>query len=444
MKPPTAPWVRIIRWMTISCFTILVFLGIGTQSTPRSSLLGNSPLIADAQTPGWTSFLPVVRGGAGSPAPLPPDAFVLLGWNDLGMHCYNFDFRYIGVLPPYNTLWAQVVKRGDPPQIVTKGIQVSYRFPDNTYSAGKSNFWTYAQKLFGLSSPLPANIGLTGKGLAGTMDIRTDPAKVNIDHFQADGIPLTEFSDSAPTTRQPYQLANLVANEISTGKQLASLTVVAPVSTEMHCDTCHANGKDPGGNTGVVELNILAKHDEEIGTNLRNSTPVLCASCHSSNALSAPGKPGIMSLSRAMHSLHAEEVPDTINGCYNCHPGPTTKCLRDVMSQTVTSKLDPNRKMNCIDCHGGMRKVASNPNPWLNEPRCDTCHTNVTQNNALYRFSTAHNGIYCEACHDSTHAIAPSSQANDAIKFNQLQGHGGPLDTCTVCHLTKPAGPFKH
>ena len=379
----------------------------------------------------------VLISGLSQAAPSPPqtattDKYVVLTWNDLGMHCYNWDFSDLAVLPPYNTLWAQVVKVGNPPQIITSGITVTYFFTDNTHSADKSNFWQYAQQLFGLSAPLPPNIGLTGRGLSGAMSRESD-------HFVADGIPLTEFSDSAPTTPQPYQLARIVARDAG-GNLLAENTVVAPVSTEMHCDTCHSDhGK---GNeeiaTGKVERNILTKHDNEEGTHLMNTRPVLCASCHSSNALGAPGKPDIPSLSNAMHDRHKEEVPSTLDGCYNCHPGPNTKCLRDVMS----SKFG----MNCISCHGTLAQVAQNPNPWLNEPRCDNCHNDGQhqQNSALYRFSTGHGKIYCEACHDSTHAIAQSTQPKDAIKFIALQGHAGTLDSCMVCHTAVPTGPGPH
>lgn len=148
-----------------------------------------------------------------------------------------------------------------------------------------------------------------------------------------------------------------------------------------------------------------------------------------------PGIAGVMNFSNAMQTMHTGKVPDTHDGCYNCHPGPTTKCLRDVMYN--------DEGVTCINCHGGMAKVATNPNPWLNEPRCDSCH-GVTQNAALYRQSTAHHGVYCEACHDSTHAIAPSSQPNDAIKFINLQGTGVPLRVCTVCHLTTPTTGSNH
>ena len=101
------------------------------------------------------AYLPLVC----SPTQRPAAEYALLGWNDLGMHCYNADFRDLAVLPPYNTLWTQAIQRGDPPVIVTTGVTATYVFTDNTYSVGKSNFWTYATQLFGVN--LPDNIGTT-------------------------------------------------------------------------------------------------------------------------------------------------------------------------------------------------------------------------------------------------------------------------------------------
>lgn len=379
-------------------------------------------------------FLPFTMQGIPIEPPVLGE-YIVLGWNDLGMHCYNRDFKDLAVLPPYNTLWAQVIQRGDPPQIVTTGIKVSYSFPDNTYSVGKSNFWEYDLQLFGVD--LPANIGLTGKGLSGEMDLHSD-------HFSAEGIPLTEYDDGDHNTRVPYQLADIVVTDLE-DNELARNRVVAPVSTEMRCDTCHYDGGIENISTGVIEQNILTLHDEEnmdeypVGHSgaLMDRRPVLCAECHASNALGAPGVPGVPNLSKAMHSKHADEVPNSTSGCYMCHPGPDTKCLRDVMSQ---------QGMGCTDCHGTMDQVKNNPNPWLNEPRCDDCHTEpkYAQDQPLYRMSKGHGGIYCEACHDSTHAIAESSEPRDAIKFINLQGHAGTLDTCTVCHLTQPEGTSPH
>jgi hypothetical protein len=428
--------------------SIVALIGLATLLSVGALLLKNPPVLAQD---GEKLYLPVISGGASptpnptpSPAPSPTpnstpgvtDDYVVLGWNDLGMHCYNRDFQNLAVLPPYNNLWAQVIKRGDPPQIVTDTLTVSYSFPDNTYSVGKSNFWEFDQQLFGVD--LPANVGLTGKGLAGEMDVSDA-------HFVAEGIPLTEFSDSNPNQAEPYQLADVVVTDAS-GREVASSTVVAPVSTEMHCDNCHYDGGVEDIRTGSVETNILRLHDKENAEeypsghtgDLMDRRPVLCAECHASNALGAPGVAGLPNLSRAIHKEHAGKVQNNTDGCYNCHPGPSTKCLRDVMSTEFN--------MGCTDCHGDMETVARNPSPWLNEPRCDTCHKEpqYAQNNPLFRLSTGHGGIYCEGCHDSTHAIAPSSQGRDAIKFIELQGHGGPIDTCTVCHLTAPDGASPH
>jgi hypothetical protein len=381
-----------------------------------------------------------------------PGDIVVVSWNDLGMHCYNRSFDDLAVLPPANTLWAQVIRNGNPPRVITTGVTVEYFFADNTNSTSKSNFWSTnpytpvqnAQKLFSLSAPLAGDMGLAGKGLSGTLDAQGN-------HFEAKWIPLTEFSDSNPKVPDPFQLATIIVRDATTRAELARTTVVAPVSTEMHCDNCHYNNGP--GNRGIssatVEQNILKKHDQENQDDypaghrgaLMNRRPVLCAECHSSNAIGAPGAGDVPSLSKAMHERHKGIVPDTIAGCYNCHPGPQTKCLRDVMSSSLTNP------QTCISCHGGMADVAAKSQPWLNEPRCATCHqAQFAENpNTLYRNSIGHGGIYCEACHDSTHAIAPSTlPAKDGLKFFQLQGHNGPIDTCLVCHAIVPAGFGPH
>jgi hypothetical protein len=403
-----------------------------------------------------------MQGGAAEAAPAPitgatdTDAagdYVVLAWNDLGMHCYNRDFTDLGVLPPFNTLWAQVIQVGDPPQVMTTGISVTFFFADNTYSVGKSNFWDIspyrpvqnAQWLFNwlLSEPLPDDVGLTGVGLSGSMGLHGD-------HFEAIGIPLTEFRDSAPTTPYPYQVATVIVSDATTGVELARTHPVAPVSTEMHCDYCHYdNGQ---GNediaTGVVEQNILTLHDEENLDEyppghegpLMDRRPILCAECHATNALEAPGAPDVPNLSEAMHEQHDGIVPDAIDGCYSCHPGPQTECLRDIMSSSQY-------QIYCVDCHGTMFQVSQNPDPWLVEPRCDDdrCHGSAyAQDQPLYRMSKEHGGVYCEGCHDSPHAVAPSREPNDAIKFIGWQGHAGMLDSCNVCHTTWPTDPGPH
>lgn len=382
------------------------------------------------------------------------ERYIVLAWNSLGMHCYSRDFSDLAILPPYNTLWVQVIKVGEPARIITSGIVVEYSFPDNTYSAGradkpdKTNFWKYAKKLFGVD--LAPDTGLAGKGLRGKMD----PAG---DHFIAEGIPLTEYSDSDVTAeergtwkRHPYQLATIVVKDAQSGKELCRTRAVAPVSNELNCAKCHGDdGIATTGNvitpTGRPAANILALHDKlhakAYKVPLMEQRPVLCAGCHASAALGAKGKPGIPNLSNAMHGRHKgvkEITPDTA-GCYRCHPGSMTQCLRDTMSADF--------RLNCITCHGTIDKVARNKSPWKNEPRCDNlaCHgPGYALDNPLYGRAKTKFGIYCAACHDSPHAIAPSREANDRIKFNDLQGEAGTLEACSVCHGTMPERPFRH
>ena len=380
--------------------------------------------------------------------------YIVLAWNTLGMHCYNHDYQDLALLPPFNSLWAQVIKAGEPPQVVTKGLIVEYSFTDNTYSTGKAgsidktNFWKYARSLFG--SELEPDKGLSGKGLAGTMD----PVQ---DHFEAAGIPLTEYrdqdvfaSDRSTWNRYPYQMAKIVVKDALTKKELCSTTAVAPVSSELNCVKCHS---DDGIATkgfdiapkGRAELNILSLHDKlnkgKYQPQLLDSRPVLCARCHSSNALGLKGKSGLPSLSNAMHKRHQEVkeiTPDTA-GCYSCHPGNKTQCLRDVMGSDFN--------LNCTTCHGTMAKVAKNKNPWLTEPRCDRagCHgSGYKLDQPLYRNSQGVGGIYCAGCHDSPHAIAPSREPNDSYKFMDLQGEKGALYKCEACHGVRPKEPFNH
>ncbi len=366
-----------------------------------------------------------------SPTPA-ASSLKLIGWNDLGMHCLNQSFANLAVLPPFNTLWAQLIRPGPKPQIVTQNVTIAYNIVDNTYSAGKTDFWTYAGKLFpGSPSATQVNVGLKGARLSGQMGAATD-------HFVVEGVPLTPFRDSAPqptlANLYPYQLAHLVAKDGATGKVLAETTTVAPVSTEMNCALCHSDGQREGIATGNVETNILTFHDREAGTKLMSSRPVLCANCHGSNALGLPGNPELPNLSRAMHEKHAGVTSD----CYNCHPGVKTQCLRDVMYQAGVT---------CTKCHGGMSQVAdSNRRPWIDLPKCGSCHgaTYAENTGKRYRDSTGHGGLYCEACHGSPHAILPTIQPNDNLQSIALQGHAGTISDCKVCHTTTPTGPGPH
>ena len=352
-------------------------------------------------------------------------AFVVLGYNELGMHCMNQDFSELMILPPYNNLRAQVIARsGENPRITTSGVTVSYTVPGNTHSADKTNFWTYAQALLGVT--LQPNVGLTGNGLSGTMALSGQ------NDWVATGIPITPILDSGQEDTYPLATISVVQN----GTTVAQTQAVVPVSWEINCDLCH---NTPGISTAT---DILRKHDQLHGTTLEQSKPVLCASCHADAALSAAGQPGVETLSRAMHGSHAARMAgiQLTNECYACHPGVRTQCLRDVhFSHGLT----------CQSCHTSMQAVADpSRQPWVDEPRCSNCHhalgSQYEQPGARFRDSVGHGNVHCPACHGAPHAITPTVNAQDNVQSIALQGSAGPLSKCTICHTAQPGDAFFH
>jgi hypothetical protein len=350
--------------------------------------------------------------------------YIVIAWNDLGMHCANLDFANLCILPPYNNQRAHVIQQGTSTSMpvvlsASEGVYCTYEIPGNTYSAGKTNFWDYAQHLFGVT--LPSNIGLTGVGLTGTM---TDTLNY---HF-VEGIPITAFPDNSPSVPDPYQLTLIKAYNTS-NEVIATTQSVIPVSHEINCVSsgCHSS-----------EMNILNEHESVPGFNIANK-PILCATCHADNALGMPGTPGVDPFSQVIHKTHGSET----NDCYKCHPGPNTQCFRDVMHAGG---------LTCQDCHGSVSNVGNTiengREPWLEEPSCGAtqCHgaNYAEEPGKLFRQSKGHGGLYCSTCHGSPHAILPSENDRDNVQNIALQGYAGTLDKCDVCHGYTPAGPGPH
>lgn len=356
---------------------------------------------------------------------------IVVAWNDLGMHCLNPSYDTAVILPPYNTVWAQVIKRGNPPTVVTSGLTVSYRIINNTTSQGKGlfyQFWTYASSLFGVTPATDKGLNLeTGgpsNGLSGTMEVKGD-------HFQVNGIPVVPYEDGA-TTRNPYQVAEITVRDGS-GVIVAQTRATVPTSDEINCGKCHGPS---GGTVTDVFNDILVKHDARHGTSLTTSKPVLCASCHGSPALgtTGTGTAGIY-LSQAIHGSHASRGA----ACYDCHPGASTKCNRSTRHTAADG--------NCTGCHGSMSNVAttiaSGRVPWASEPKCVTCHTGVAQvdtGTTLYRNAVGHGGVYCTGCHGSPHAMVPSNQASDNYQALQYQSSAKSLGSCGACHSSSRGG----
>jgi hypothetical protein len=347
--------------------------------------------------------------------------YVVFAWNDLGMHCANPTYDQAVLLPPYNTVWAQVIKRGSPPTIVTSGLTVEYKVINNTYSYGKqsySQFWDNAKKLFGVNLAKDTGLNLVNQDLHNSLSGKL--VAVN-DHFQVNGIPLTPINDDG--SWNPYQVGQITVKD-SSGKIVAQTDVTIPVSDEINCSKCH--GSNPF-------QNILEKHDKNNGTNLVSQAPVLCASCHGDPALGVMDAGPLHYVSDHIHGFHAGVSPQP--ACYDCHPGKMTQCSRSLAHTAPDG--------NCIECHGDLQKVSSSIGegrvPWVNEPKCVACHSGVAEvdtQNVLYRNATGHGGVYCAGCHSSPHAMIPSKLASDNYQALQYQGADKTIGSCGACHLT--------
>ncbi|OAQ20905.1 cytochrome c3 family protein [Thermosulfurimonas dismutans] len=152
------------------------------------------------------------------------------------------------------------------------------------------------------------------------------------------------------------------------------------------------------------------------------------------------GIPGLPNLSLAMHGKHAQVNPQP--GCYDCHPGPVTKCLRTELEGM----------QDCEKCHGTLVEMAESlrngRRPWLEEPKCADCHRGqeIDTGTTLYRNAKGHHGIYCATCHYSPHAWWPSKLDRDNEQVINLQGKAKPLGSgsCLVCHTSIPDGSGPH
>lgn len=420
-------------------------------------------------------------------------AYTLLAWNDLGMHCMDgLDFSVFAILPPYNSLHAQLKDKAG--KLIASNVKITYEAVAdstgsiNTSSSNKTNFWSWVNGLVGLN-PAP-DVGLNLDGLAtgtpapGNKTPSRTPAPMTYNTqygwFEAEGIPVTPFDDTFK--KNFYPTVKVVAKDLN-GKVLATTTTVLPVSDEMTCKACHSSITTGNAaamaakpTTGWVfdanadrdwKKNILKLHDQNKLSNTLYKTglsqngynasgllatanggkPVLCVACHASNAYFdklnkttvMKGVAGTTPFTQALHTKHATVkdpatlLPlDNINdrtSCYLCHPGSETQCLRGAMGKAVDAAGKP--LMSCQSCHGNNAQVG-NParQGWYNEPTCEACHNKAAPNRRALTGVNANGTAIVPTDHTfATNANTPVAGLN-LYRFSK--GHGGLQ--CEACH----------
>ena len=468
---------------------------------------------------GLTLSVPVTLSIASSGSTGGP--FKLVGWNDLGMHCDDGkDFSVAAFLPPFNDIHAHLIDTSGSLVTVPGGYTVTYQaITDpltstlNTTSATKTNFWDYVALLNFYTmpdvNPLPDE-GLFGSLMPGTSNTPRPMTFSTTDNtWEALGVPMTNYADNGTTNY--YPMMRLTATNTA-GAVLATTDIVLPISDEVGCAKCHAsnsvaaampaagwvNNPDPSKD---MKLNLLRLHDDrfkslalfqsaatQVGYNPAGleatvaTRPVLCYQCHANAFTGMTGVAGIPAFTTAIHGFHAHVIDPatgatmdsstTRDGCYSCHPGPTTRCLRGAMGTLQTAS--GTNAIECQSCHGNMTALGNaSRTGWFDEPNCQACHTGLASatnttlaytsafssgttlrtpadttfattpntpaaGKSLFRSSSGHGGLQCEACHGSTHAEFPTNVVNDNVQSTNLQGHAGMLSECSTCHSTVP------
>lgn len=388
-------------------------------------------------------------------------AAVLLGWNNLGMHCMDSRYAEFAILPPYNTVEAQLIVNG---KLITNStvpsasdFQVTYEAVAdptgsiNTSSVNKSDWIKYAPILFGLpTNALPsADYGLAHCNMPGVMqpydsqngnlpqDMPFQPAGIlaPANTYHAEGIPITPEDDAGHNNT--YPMMKLVARQISTGAVVAESKVVTPVSDEMSCKSCHAPNTNaqamPGGGWITAadpdreyRLNVLKLHDERefnkhpllyqdalaakginalglYASTVNDNKPALCASCHASEALGAPS-----------FSSSNGSVPPLTQSIHNTHAGVS------IPGSALTLDDDANRD-SCYSCHpgsktrclrGAMGSAVANDGSL--EMQCQSCHGKMSKVGSPTRTGWL-NEPGCQNCHTGT-----ATHNNGQIRYNSV------------------------
>ncbi len=411
------------------------------------------------------------------------DQYILLAWSTLGMHLLSdCDARW-SLAPPGATICAQLIKRGETPEIVTGAVNIHYEVEERHLSPSqKVSFWKYAGALYGQTPP--ENTGLTGARLRGIM--QPDETRMA---FVTKELPLVPYPQAGGFN--PYPLVTIEARESGSGRVLARTQVTAPVSTELGCRNCHDGPWRVDRKAGISKMtaeDVLSVHDRINKTQLKRDAaqgrPVRCQSCHGDSFRNEQGRPGVLNLSAAIHGFHALYLSGRgAEACHACHPSDPNGATR--MLRGIHNEID----LSCTNCHGslevhalGLLKADSQAKKnsarklitlirarqreaiekevppriaWFGQPDCLHCHvdfqppdtdrTDPRQRTAdqggLYRMRSDDAGILCAACHGAPHALYPARNPygaqRDVIAPRQYQQSPYPMGgnkNCKVCH----------
>jgi len=214
----------------------------------------------------------------------------------------------------------------------------------------------------------------------------------------------------------------------------------------------NGNLRDPAAANDILQQTCYQCHPGRRTDCLRGamaSGGMLCQDCHGDMAQVgndftrnvSPANPGAFELASDFYTN-----PDTPRvpwanepGCGSCHTGDAM----DNMHGDPDTIGDPQDGIRLMQAYLTMDDKATPIVPtnkrFAENTVPDTFDGMVNPgagNPMLYRVSKGHEGVFCEACHGSTHGIWPNGNpnANDNVAAMQLQGHTGTISECSACH----------
>ena len=269
-------------------------------------------------------------------------SFVVFAWNDAG------DPGAAQARGPSSGLRAQVIRKGNPPRIVSAGIIVEYRIKGSLNAGarqGRGGIWDKVRGLVGVSLEGGARGATSGRGaLAGCM-VREG------DHFKVEGLPVASID--AAESWAPYQKAEITVRD-SRGSELARTQTAVPTSDEyalnlgqgrpdrcgsrchnglldtgaqgagfrnakghggLFCPGCHDSPHDlhPSREASGIYQSMQYQPPMEAG---RLSAISSCAACHETSR--GPSAWGPSSMKKFI-AAHSGAVPRAASGCNICH-----------------------------------------------------------------------------------------------------------------------------
>ncbi len=374
-----------------------------------------------------------------------PEAdYLLTAWAMDGMSfTSNPGHSGLDFSPGLPMVQAQLIKRGETPELLSAGITIFYSFQ------------------------------VDGQELTGAMATR-------------DGFFQTQLTELA-NVNHPYHLLTIRAVD-EEGGELARTRLMVAQSSEVDCNHCHgqARAQEAQGLSRETAAHIVERHDARSNTELKarfdKGEVIVCAECHADSSRNMAGREGVLNLSAAIHGFHAAYMAEQGAGaCAFCHPTAAQGASQSLRGIHHSLGLD------CLNCHGTIAdhgaallkaeqaagkarasqllKVIGTTTvkvdsivarqPWLNMPDCLACHVDfqppetdtafnlwtVDREDIFHNRKGDEGSLFCATCHNEAHVLYPARNPYgaklDVQQPLQYQGNSLPLGAnraCKTCH----------